>query len=117
MHPKDVIEKAQRTVLGQQQKEPFTEKSLEGHGGDGYVLATCKNHPEKRWFMKDPRTAAHRISQNVGLHYLGDLSDGLHANIIQDARLRDDSEYVAAMKEVGYGFECSCPFSDIVPIY
>lgn len=76
----------------------------------GYVTARCRKHPQKRWFMKDPRGASNRISQNPGLHFLGDLESGLVACPFQKPR---DKEYVANMAEAGFSHECLCPFSQL----
>jgi hypothetical protein len=76
----------------------------------GHVTCRCKNHKNLRWFMKDPRGAADRISTNIGLHFEGDLDSKLPACPFQKPR---DREYVAHMKKAGFSHECLCDFRDL----
>lgn len=91
--------------------ERFTENSLSP--SQGWVVMTCKNHSAKRWVMKDP--SIRRISQNSQLMYRGDLSDGLVACPVQDESMRKP-DIEASLAESGMGFECTCPFGDLVQL-
>lgn len=84
------------------------------HRDEGWVAVTCKNHPNLRWTMKDPRTAHLRISSNPQLMFDGDTERPdahvwSHGEVSPEARRE--------MEEKGWVFECPCPYSDLVPIF
>lgn len=89
----------------------FTEEDPCLARSEGHVTCRCVNHPEYRWFQKDPRTFHRLISQNIGLHFLGDLETGRPACPFQE--IGKDPEGRKAQESVGFSFECDCPYGDL----